>query len=119
MRILLRLILFWLIALPIGLYFGFPYLQAEIEARTQAEAYEQCIGETRGSPEAFDPARPEIAEHYCQCVKEGVVLSRDDMLALIRQEPATGLNERLAQHVEQCHKRLENPAESDAQIIHL
>ena len=118
MRLILRLIFVWLVIMPISAYFGFPHLVKYLQDKTQLEAYNQCITQTNGMPSVFDPTNPEIAAHYCRCVRDGVTVTRDDVFLLIRKQPTTALNARVSKHVEGCSVKLDKPDAKDAQVIY-
>jgi len=118
MRTLLRLVVVWLLVLPLAGYFGFPYLTAYLQSKAQGEAYTQCLQQTAAQPAAFDPSNPAIAEQYCQCLRDGVTVTRDDVKALLRRQPAPGIQQRVEAQVDTCTDRMQNPAAGDAQTVH-
>ncbi len=113
MRMFLRIVVLWLIVAPIGVYFGFPYLVATMQDRTRAEAHAQCVTQTAAAPEAFDSARPEIATGYCACIRDGITLTRDDLLAIIQRKEATALTASLSASVDRCTDELSSPLAHD------
>lgn len=113
-----RLLIIWLVCVPLGLYFGFPYFTAYLQEKTRGEAYTQCIEQTAAQPEVFDPSNPAIANQYCECVRDGLTLTRDDMMQIIRKQPPEGMQQRLDAQMNSCNQRLSRPADTDAQLIH-
>lgn len=117
MRVLLRIVITWIVLMPLAAYVGFPYLLTYLEGQTKKEAHRECLKQTATQPSVFDPALPEIAGKYCACVRDGVVMSRADLIALLRRQPATAMNDALQQNVTRCSERLASPGPADAQVI--
>lgn len=118
MRILFRLVVLWLVLAPIGLYFGFPILLKHLQAKTVEVTRADCVKQTATQPSMFPPSVPDIAKSYCDCIIEGVVLERDDVIDGIKKRPAAKLALKMEQQVQICSERLQKPRPEDAQVIH-
>lgn len=117
MRLIFRLILVWLVIFPLGIYLAMPLVLDHATGRAQEEAHRQCLSQAQAQPQAFPPSMPQIAEQYCGCVGKSITITRADLLARLRQQPTTELNDRVSKGVELCGHRLANPASGDAQVL--
>jgi hypothetical protein len=118
MRIFLRLLILWLIMLPIGWFFGLPWLISEITDQTKAQNLANCLEETKSLPGIFDPAQPLIAQKYCDCVVAGITVTREDVWQLAQKKQPVAINQRVGQQIQRCNQQLENPGTHDAQVIY-
>ena len=107
-----------LLLLPVTLYASFPLWQGMLEAQFAEQYRTNCQAQTAAHPSMFPPERPEIAEQYCQCITDGVVLTRSDVAALIRRQPPEALNARIDAQVGICSEQQASPAAADAQVIY-
>lgn len=112
------MILTWLILAPVGLYFGTPRLVDYAQTKARDENYARCITETKSYQQTFDPARPEIADNYCHCVIEGIVLTKDDLITMLRREPNDRLSSAVQDQVTKCNYKLEHPDPKAAQVLY-
>lgn len=86
MRWLVRLLLFWAIAIPLAYLFGIPALTDYMTKKIRTQGYEQCIATltkegTLGKPDSL--LSQQQGEHYCHCVSDNLIFTKADLFDMV------------------------------------
>lgn len=109
MRLLIRILIFWAIALPIFYLFGLPWLTGVLTRKTRVQNYEACYANLEKQGLVGTPAsllKKEMAEHYCHCATDGLTFSRRDLFDLALRRPPTDLTAKMEPVVQACNEEL-------------
>ncbi len=104
----LRIAFTWLVIVPLALLIMEPKLLNYATEKAQSEAYAQCQQQAAAMPQQFPPQQPKIAEDYCNCVKTGVFIDRELLIArALKKEMDPAFQERITKQVATCNYLLQ------------
>lgn len=109
MRWLIRMLLFWAICAPLFYVYGLPYMLDMLSKKAQGEALSQCVEQMRsqnmfGQPDS--PMTGEMADKYCHCVADDLILTKNDVFELVQKKPATALTALSQALTTKCNEQL-------------
>ena len=107
MRLLLRLLLFWLVMTPILWFWGLPYLAERLSEQTREQNMLECSRQWAAQPAPLGN-NAALGKEYCGCLVEVLQFSREDLLEVAQTRALPNrLNEALARQGEQCNRQVE------------
>ena len=114
MRWVKRLLLFWLVAAPLGYVFGLPYGLQLLSEKVQRDARTQCYAQLTqqgllGSGAPFGQAQ---ADAYCACVSDGLLFTEADLKDVLQKKPPATLTAKANAQAETCNQRLQQALRS-------
>ena len=110
MRWLIRMLLFWAICAPLFYLYGFPYLLEMLSKKAQGEALTQCVEQMREQAmigQNGSPLTGAMADKYCHCVADGLILTKNDVFELVQKKPATELTALTQALTTKCNEQLQ------------
>lgn len=115
MRFFKRFLLFWLLMLPVSYFFLLPLLQTKLSERTRADTLTEC-----GRQLTTAGFNAEAGAPYCQCLTEGLTLTRDDLFDLVKRRPPVQFTAWMTAKTETCQHHLAGlqAPTSGAEVIH-
>lgn len=108
MRILIRILCFWGVALPLFYVFGLPMLLDKLQTKARADQFVQCHQHLREQHLTGPTAllRDSEADAYCHCVSDGLTIERGDLVDMARHRQPERLNSAMKPVVEACNEQL-------------
>lgn len=117
MRWIMRFVITWAIILPLGYFFGLPYVAEHLQAQTRSETLTQCAKQLtdQGLMGVANAAiTPEQGDQYCHCLADPLAFTRADIMELVKQRLAGGetkpparLEAQVKAQVEACNPQLQ------------
>ena len=110
MRWLVRMLLFWAISAPLFYIFGLPYMLELLSKKAQDEALTQCVAQMRSQNmfgQTDSPMTGDMADKYCHCVADGLILTKNDVFELVQKKPATELTALSQSLTTKCNEQLQ------------
>lgn len=108
MRLLRRLIIFWLIAAPLFWFFGMPLLLDQLSAKAQSDNAVACRQQLLSQHVVPDRVSDEAGANYCYCLSQALHFTRDDLFEMVQTRQASQrVQTELTKQIDLCTPMLE------------
>ena len=105
MRTIKRMLLLWLIMLPVSYVWGIPAMMHYIGAKTKAQTLAQCAQQLQEQQLPLNAAQ---GDTYCHCIADPLIFTREDLVDVIQRQPPRQMTAQLKLQVDTCNAAMQD-----------